>query len=187
MKHKISDVNKFKEDILKQTVADWELQAQSMEAQLQAEVDSASDRPQYGSSFSKKELADQAARLALSNLKTPLNELKSIIEKPFPRQEDDVIRDFTLFDLNVASAGNNKTTTFLVLPMRSLGKARPNIKLGDIAIVLTNRQHPWFGHKLNDRKRVPSEDIYSEPHMGHIVMTGEKTKAMTVEVTWIYK
>ena len=178
MKQNISDLKKFKYEILAQAIQDAELEVQNLESDLHAEA---------GSASAVNEIAEQKARLALSDLKTPLAELKNILGTTFPDQMDDVVTTFSLFDLTVTSEGKSKVITYFVLPLADFGKLRLSVKVGGQAIALTTQRHPWFGRSLNERSRLEPQELWDEPHMGHVIKTGEYSKATTIRISWVYK
>jgi hypothetical protein len=187
MKHTISDLSKFKKDLLRQAIENVELEIQAFESQAQKTIDSASDTADPYSNFSKKELAEQKARQVLSDLKTPLFDLKKLLQISFPNQTDDVVREYSLFDLTISDSERTKTMTFFVLPLQTLGKVKPNVKMDGKSVVLTTQSHKWFGRRLNEKEYHKSVELWEEPHMGHVIMTGEFSKAVNIWISWIYK
>lgn len=186
MKHKIDDAAEFKAGLLKHILSEWETQVDMLETQMQEKIDAASDSFAPYSNYSKKDLAEQRARVELSDLKTPLAELKSL-PKPIPEQPDEQIRVFSLFDITVSELGRNKTTTYFVVPLERLSKLKMQIKYDGTSIVLTTRGSPFFGCKLNDRRKIAGGEIWEEPHMGHVIKTGRHSNDVMYEVSWIYK
>lgn len=185
MKLKIVNLMEFKADLLKAIVAEWESQIEILENQFTDKISRASDTTEPSAAFSKRELVEQEARIALSALKTPLAEVKQL--SSIPAQTDDKISDFSLFDISVTELGKTKTTTYFALPLSSLEKQKKQMSFQGMSIVLTTRTDPFFGRSLNFNKKVKGGEAWEEPHMGHVIMTGRSTNDVRYQVSWVYQ
>lgn len=189
MNAEIPDIAEFKRNVISAAVSQGETQVELLEVEFQRQIEAAPEKKEPYSDFSKRELIEQKARLAMSDLKTPLAELKKLRAAAIPPQVTESICEFSLFDLSVQKKNTTKILTFFVLPIESYGSLKTRIVLKDLIIHLTNKKDPWFSHKLKDRKRVKSTEVlaYKDNHpWADLVPTGEMTEAETFWISRIY-
>lgn len=169
MKYSISDVPLFKRTILSQFIDDIQQEVQRLSCDAGAQGD------------------DTALLQELSDIATSQQELRRILDEAVPQQDGDGIEALSLFDFTVSTARKTKTTTFLVLPLASLGKLRPNLRIAEVSVTFLPFTHPLVGRKLNQKIRMKSAELWDEPNMGHVVMLGKFSVAATSWVSWIYR
>ena len=181
----IKNLSKFKKDLLQIIIDSWESHTLEIQAELQEKIDAASEVIEPHSTFSKKEIVEQDARVILSGLNSPLASIKQV--KTIPLQKSESIVDFSLFEVTDSEPGRTKTTIYFLLPLQSLERQKDTIGYEGNSIALTTRANVFYRHTINSSIKKIGGEIWEEPHMGHSVKTGKYTPDVTSRVTWIYR
>jgi len=187
MKLKIEKVGEFKRGLIEHILKEWQAEAELLESRWESEIAKSSTTLDQGAAFSKKELAEQKARLEISQIQSPLNELKTLMLKEIPAQREAQVEAFSLFDVTVSELGKNKTTTYFLLPIQNLPKGKNQMNWNGNSIVLLNASSSLMGRSLNSSVKSEDGEVWEEPHMGHVVSTGRHTNDVRQTISAIYK
>lgn len=146
----------------------------------------ASPTPEPYSNDSKRERTEQQARIAMSDAKSPINELKNVAQKPILPQTDNKVGPFTLFDVTTTELAKDIVTTYFLIPIQSLPMNNMKTTWNGISISLLDQGSRFNGLSLNWSEEIKGGEIWEEPAMGRIISTGRFTNDVTTKITAVY-
>lgn len=187
MKLKIDNLPEFKKDLIAHILKEWQTDADRLEIEWKQKIQAASPALEPYSTSSKREIAEQNARVELSQAKTPIMELKNLAQNQIPGQKDDKIGPFTLFDITTTELSIDNTTTYFLLPIQSLPKFEMRTNWNGHSIELLAQGSRFRGLSLNYSEEEKGGEIWEEPAMGRIISTGRFTNDVKRTITAIYK